>query len=86
MFSLMQKKSQMVTSENALKGRSEAIPTAQVHFLSDRPLKSAVPEGMEEAMFGMGCFWGVERIFWQINGGLADVGWLCGWDHAECHL
>lgn len=79
MFSLMQKKSQMVTSENALKGRSEAIPTAQVHFLSDRPLKSAVPEGMEEAMFGMGCFWGVERIFWQIDGvWLTMVGYAAG--------
>jgi len=79
MFSLMQKKTQMVTVENALKGRAEAIPTAQTHFLNERPLKAAVPEGMEEAMFGMGCFWGVERIFWQIDGvWLTMVGYAAG--------
>ena len=57
-----------VTAENALAGRPDAIPTAETHFLTARPLKAAVPDGMEQAMFGMGCFWGVERIFWQIDG------------------
>ncbi len=64
----MFQKSQMVTAETALAGRDEAIPTAEAHFLTARPLKSPVPEGMEQAMFGMGCFWGAERIFWQIDG------------------
>ncbi|WP_136684698.1 peptide-methionine (S)-S-oxide reductase MsrA [Falsirhodobacter xinxiangensis] len=58
----------MVRPEDALPGRPNAIPTAETHFLSGIPLKSPVPEGFEEAMFGMGCFWGVERKFWQIPG------------------
>jgi peptide-methionine (S)-S-oxide reductase len=58
----------MVRPENALAGRSEPLPTAQTHFISTLPLKSDVPAGMDQAMFGMGCFWGVERIFWQLPG------------------
>ncbi len=64
----MFQKSQMVTAETALAGRDEAIPTAEAHFLNARPLNAPVPEGMEQAMFGMGCFWGAERVFWQIEG------------------
>lgn len=68
MFSLLSKKSEMVDAENALPGRSSAIPTADVHFVNGSPIKGPIPDGMEEAMFGMGCFWGVERIFWQLPG------------------
>ena len=67
MFGLMSKKMEMVTPEAALPGRAVAIPTADAHFVNGRPLKDT-PEGMEEAMFGMGCFWGVERMFWGLNG------------------
>jgi len=45
-----------------------AIPTAETHFVNGRPLTSDVPEGLQEAMFGMGCFWGVERMFWKLDG------------------
>lgn len=65
---LFDKKIEMVEASNALAGRPQAIPTATEHFLSGLPLKSDVPEGMEEAMFGMGCFWGVERMYWQVPG------------------
>ena len=68
MFFLSRKTTEMVTPDDALPGRAQPIPTAETHFLSGRPLKSPVPEGMAEAMFGMGCFWGVERMFWQTDG------------------
>ena len=58
----------MISAAEALPGRPVPIPTAERHFLSGIPLKSPVPDGMAEAMFGMGCFWGVERLFWQVPG------------------
>jgi peptide-methionine (S)-S-oxide reductase len=68
MFFIDRRKMEMVTPDHALPGRPDPLPTAETHFVNGLPLKSPVPEGMEEAMFGMGCFWGVERIFWQIPG------------------
>jgi peptide-methionine (S)-S-oxide reductase len=64
------KKVEMPTLETALPGRSDAIPTAMMHFLLGRPLKGPHPEGSAEAMFGMGCFWGAERKFWQLGDGI----------------
>lgn len=58
----------MITPDQALAGRPDPIPTAETHAIWGRPLKAPVPQGMAEAVFGMGCFWGVERIFWQTEG------------------
>jgi peptide-methionine (S)-S-oxide reductase len=79
MFFVDRRKMEMVTPDRALPGRATPLPTAATHFLSGIPLKSPVPAGMEEAMFGMGCFWGVERKFWNTEGvWLSMVGYAGG--------
>jgi peptide-methionine (S)-S-oxide reductase len=78
MFSLL-KKSDMPAPGAALPGRSEPIPTATTHFVSGRPLKGPHPEGMAQIVFGMGCFWGAERLFWQLPGvWVTSVGYAAG--------
>jgi peptide-methionine (S)-S-oxide reductase len=80
MFLRSQNKSEMVSSGGALPGRTLPLKTASSHFLSGRLLKSDVPEGFQEAMFGMGCFWGVERMFWKLEGvWLSMVGYAAGY-------
>ena len=58
----------MVSLETALKGRNEELITADYHFINGRPLSLKTPDGMNVAVFGMGCFWGAERIFWSLDG------------------
>ncbi len=65
-----QKKTQLPTSETALPGRPDPIPTAEEHHIFSRPLKGPYPDGSEMAMFGLGCFWGAERIFWSLGDGI----------------
>ncbi len=68
MFNLLRKKSEMVAEADALPGRDTPIALEGDHHVLGTPLSSDVPDGMEAAMFGMGCFWGVERMFWQLPG------------------
>ncbi len=69
MFSL-RKKTEMPAAGQALPGRTQALPTAERHFVSGQALKGPYPEGIQLALFGLGCFWGAERKFWQAGEGV----------------
>jgi peptide-methionine (S)-S-oxide reductase len=78
MFSF-RKKLSLPTATEALPGRAAAIPTAERHFVNGRPLKGPYPDGMEQIVFGLGCFWGAERKFWQLPGVFVTaVGYAAG--------
>jgi peptide-methionine (S)-S-oxide reductase len=61
-------KTEMVDRERALPGRSEQLPLADRHAVLGTPLRPPFPDGLEQTIFGLGCFWGAERIFWQAPG------------------
>lgn len=72
-------KTELVPAAEALPGRAAAIATAEAHFVTGRPLKGGVPEGMQEAYFALGCFWGAERLFWETPGvWLTAAGYMNG--------
>jgi peptide-methionine (S)-S-oxide reductase len=79
MFSF-RKKIEMPSPSEALPGRPTPIPTASRHFLNGHPLKGPYPPGLETAIFGMGCFWGAERKFWELGEGIfvTAVGYSAG--------
>lgn len=56
------------TAEQALPGRSEPLPVADTHYVNGNPIKAPFPAGLQQAVFGLGCFWGAERRFWQQPG------------------
>ncbi|PTM97305.1 peptide-methionine (S)-S-oxide reductase MsrA [Mycoplana dimorpha] len=68
LLDMFNKKTAMPTPENALPGRPEPIPTAEAHFVNGRPLKGPYPDGTRTILLGLGCFWGAERLYWQIPG------------------
>ena len=68
------------TRDTALPGRAMAIPTADTHFVNGRDLNGPVPEGHKELVVALGCFWGAERVFWQMDGVyLTQVGYAGGY-------
>lgn len=64
----IRKKHALPDAASALPGRDRAMPVPERHLVNGNPLRGPFPEGMQQAVFGMGCFWGVERLFWQLPG------------------
>ena len=77
---MLKKKLEMPSAAEALPGRAMPIATAREHFVFRRPLAGPYPDGFETAMFGMGCFWGAERKFWELGDGVhvTAVGYAAG--------
>jgi len=68
MFAFMKKTTQLLPANSTLPGRSAAMEVPDKHFANGHPIKGPFPAGMQQAVFGMGCFWGAERLFWQTKG------------------
>jgi peptide-methionine (S)-S-oxide reductase len=66
----MRKPVAMVTAADALPGRDTPIPTASIHYVNGSKLLPPYPEGLEQAVFALGCFWGAERKFWELGEGI----------------
>ncbi len=80
MFGFSRKAAEMPDPANAPAGRSQAIPTSETHSVLRTAIQGPYPDGFESAMFGMGCFWGVERIFWKVPGvHVTAVGYAAGY-------
>lgn len=71
---------QMPSPEQALPGRDTPMPVPQAHYVNGHPLTPPFPEGLQQVIFGMGCFWGAERKFWQLDGVYTTaVGYAAGY-------
>ncbi len=77
---LFRTKTEMITADQALPGRDTPIEIAPTHVVLGTPLYAPVPDGIETVYVAMGCFWGAERIFWQIPGvHTTAAGYMGGW-------
>jgi peptide-methionine (S)-S-oxide reductase len=75
----LRKKLAIPSTAEALPGRAAAIRTADRHFVNGNPLKGPFPEGLQQVILGMGCFWGAERKFWEMDGVyVTAVGYAAG--------
>ena len=80
MFFFSPHKLEMPTAETALPGRAAEMPVPASHFVNSNPLKGPFPQGTEQIVFGLGCFWGAERMFWQTEGVFTtSVGYAAGY-------
>jgi len=78
-MSFLNRKLRVPSPEEALPGRAQRMPVAEKHFVLGTPMVPPFPEGSEEALFGMGCFWGAERKFWEAPGVFTTaVGYAAG--------
>ena len=76
---MRRKKLELPTVDEALPGRPQALKVPEQHFVNGHPLKPPFPQGMQLALFGLGCFWGAERLFWNLPGVYStSVGYAAG--------
>ena len=68
MFAFMKKLKSLLPAEGTLPGRARKVPVPEKHFVNGNRLEAPFPQGMEQAVFGLGCFWGAEKLFWNIPG------------------
>jgi peptide-methionine (S)-S-oxide reductase len=68
MFAFMKKMKSLLPASATLPGRAEKMPVPEQHFVNGNRIVAPFPEGMQQAVFGLGCFWGAERLFWNIPG------------------
>jgi len=79
LINMLKNKMNLPSKAEALPGRADAIPTADTHFVNKRSLHEPFPDHLEKVMFGLGCFWGAERIFWETDGvWVTAVGYAAG--------
>ena len=80
-FQTPRHKTEMPPRDRALPGRATAMPVPPKHYVNGNPLKGPFPDGMEIAIFGLGCFWGAERKFWEAGPGVysTSVGYAAGY-------
>ena len=79
MFSFMKKLTSLLPADKTIPGRAQQLPVPERHFVNGHALKPPFPAGMRQAVFGMGCFWGAERLFWKLPGVYATaVGYAGG--------
>ena len=68
MFAFMKKMTSLLPQDKTLPGRGTEIGVPDKHFVNGHPIKGPFPAGLQQAVFGMGCFWGAERLFWKTKG------------------
>lgn len=79
MFFSSRKKSELPSADESLPGRADVMPVSKAHFVNGNALTAPFPEGVETAVFGLGCFWGAERKFWELGGVFSTaVGYAAG--------
>src|SRR5688572_18886568 len=79
MFGFAKKVKSLLPSQSTLPGRAQKLPVQAKHFVNGNRLEAPFPDGTELAQFGMGCFWGAERVFWELPGVYATaVGYAGG--------
>ena len=86
MFSNNLFKTRLPKADEALVGRNLPVFAGGFHAVLGNPMTNPMPDGLKQIVLGLGCFWGAERLFWTLPGGVCHGGWLCWWGDKKPHL